>query len=349
MFNSKHYVPILRWKGAEGNALKNLRDSDKKRLTPLVELIPPRPVLKGIAKTLNQIVIKMPTEISEKWGKNPIFLDLWLIEQSSQVDSLKYIFSAAKKLGLHLIPVLNLKSSPDLVAATSNIVEENKTGLCLRLFCDDISSSELITKINNFLSAFGLNKKDIHLLVDFQISETDCSDQIKKLNNIPNILDWCTFTVASGAFPKDLTNFTLGHHMQARLDWNLWEECLKNSGLIRKPSFSDYTIQHPIYVEPVPGANVSASVRYTVKKHWLVMRGQGVRTEGSAGFAQYPAHARSLSKRDDFCGGDFSSGDAFIAEKAKDLNTKPGNATLWLTAGINHHITFVLDQISNLS
>jgi hypothetical protein len=40
MFGSKHYVPILRSKMAERLALRNLLQSDRRRITPLIELTP---------------------------------------------------------------------------------------------------------------------------------------------------------------------------------------------------------------------------------------------------------------------------------------------------------------------
>jgi hypothetical protein len=40
MFGSNHYVPILRSKMAERLALRNLLPSDRKRITPLIELTP---------------------------------------------------------------------------------------------------------------------------------------------------------------------------------------------------------------------------------------------------------------------------------------------------------------------
>ena len=42
MFDSKHYIPILKWKSAEIRALRDLSDEDKKHMTPLIELVLPK-------------------------------------------------------------------------------------------------------------------------------------------------------------------------------------------------------------------------------------------------------------------------------------------------------------------
>jgi hypothetical protein len=166
---------------------------------------------------------------------------------------------------------------------------------------------------------------------------------------IPNLLKWRTFTIASGAFPPDLTDLSVDLHFKDRTDWNAWFDQRK-SNLPRTPSFADYTIQHPIYKDPVRGSNPSASIRYTLENKWLIMRGQALRGKNTKGHAQYPAVARMVSEREEFFGENFSFGDRYIAEKGKDLNSKQtGTPRTWLRAGINHHLACTVSQISNLS
>src|ERR1700730_15756466 len=43
MFDSKHYVPILRWKAAEKEALEQLTSKEKESMTPLFEILMPQP------------------------------------------------------------------------------------------------------------------------------------------------------------------------------------------------------------------------------------------------------------------------------------------------------------------
>lgn len=111
------------------------------------------------------------------------------------------------------------------------------------------------------------------------------------------------------------------------------------------PVYGDYTIQCPTYSEAPQYANTSASVRYTYENYWVIMRGEGLRNPGGPGYSQYPANAQLLCEREEFCGSTFSSGDRYINDRA--LNpAKTGNASTWLQAGINHHITFVVRQIA---
>lgn len=135
--------------------------------------------------------------------------------------------------------------------------------------------------------------------------------------------------------------------MISRTDWSQWKSYQESvTGGVRRASYSDYTIQHPIYKELKFPPNYSASLRYTIENQWIVMRGQGVRTKGSSGHAQYPALASLLCERPEFCGGGFSYGDRYIYSQGQNiLNPNPGNAKTWIEAGLNHHMTYVVAQV----
>jgi hypothetical protein len=78
------------------------------------------------------------------------------------------------------------------------------------------------------------------------------------------------------------------------------------------------------------------------------MRGEGVRNDDGPGFAQWPANAKLLCGRPEYCGADFSDGDGCIRERSI-LGGKTGNAETWLRAGINHHLTFVVRQLARMA
>lgn len=367
MFDYKHYIPVLRWKAAEKEALEKLEDKQKKFLTPLIELIMPQPseyrVKEGdieriktpedlFHESLEKLQVKLPDiseEILKSWGLNPVFVDLSLIDFSLRLSGLNQILSSGVKLGLHLIPVVTLSSDSDLQANASLYAKESKNGLCLRLFRNDFKLSPS-DNINILLDKLQLPKKDTDLIIDFQITDDKCLEIKDFIVHIPNISEWRTFTIISGTFPKDLMLFTPDMHLIERSDWNCWLRQINSGDLVRKPAFGDYTIQHPIYAEPAPGSNPSASIRYTLFDKWIIMRGQGLRSANSAGHAQYPALAKLLIEREEFFGEDFSEGDSYIAKVGSDITTKvTGNPRTWLRAGINHHLACTASQVSNLS
>lgn len=258
---------------------------------------------------------------------------------------------------INIIPVIGFDSDLSMRKIAIDFAKQNKRGLCLRILRSDLNQELLSAQVKNLIQKNGLKEQNIDLIIDLQVvGEDDKPITISELINqkIPNLKEWRTFTVAGGAFPPDLTQFANPNRYDIpRLDWTNWIST--RNYLKRKPSFSDYTIQCPIYKEPVLDANPSASLRYTLRDKWIIMKGRALRPSGikkkkSPGFGQYPAQARLLSNQPEFFGKDFSEGDSYIAEKGKDLNTKAtGNPMTWLRAGINHHLACTANQVSSLS
>ncbi|KKS98264.1 MAG: hypothetical protein UV73_C0003G0206 [Candidatus Gottesmanbacteria bacterium GW2011_GWA2_43_14] len=367
MFDYKHYISVLRWKAAEREALGNLSDENKKSLTPLIELIMPQTTkykikeggverVKTPAELLDESIAKMnekipqiPEEILKYWGETPAFIDFSKVDFSIRSSGLQQILSLGLKLKLNLIPAVSLSSDDDVKLIVATHAKEYKLGLCLRLFRSDFTTA-LKSSIEEFLSKYNLSEAEVDLVLDFQITDSKCLDIEDFITQIPNISKWRTFTTISGTFPKDLMDFTPDMHFIDRADWNCWLSQINSGKLSRKPSFGDYTIQHPIYSEPAPGSNPSASIRYTLKDKWMLMRGQGLRSINSAGHAQYPALAHLLLEREEFFGKDFSEGDAYVEKIGSDISTKEtGNPRTWLRAGINHHMACTISQLASLS
>jgi len=276
----------------------------------------------------------------------PAFIDLNLIiDKSLQEEGFIGILGTGKTLGVILIPVISLNTDKALQKTIISSAKKNGFGICLKLFRSDFSiPGSLASNIQRFMQEHTLLEKDVDLLIDFKITDDQCLNLIPLSQEIPNIFKWRTFTFVSGAFPVDLTGCEIGRNDLPRLDWKYWISQMNLFQLERKPSFGDYTIQHPIYKPQTRFFAPSASIRYSLKENWLIMRGQKGQNK------QYLANAQLLSKLPEFFGGNFSEGDAFIMEKGKDLTIdKPGNAMSWLRAGINHHLACTADQIASLS
>ena len=198
------------------------------------------------------------------------------------------------------------------------------------------------------LSNLGISAQEADILVDLKVT-TDASIKLRDIcGRLPSLLAWRTFTVASGAFPEDLVDLAKNQqHKLMREDWLSWSSQNKRRPTLpRRPSFGDYTIQFPHYKKPVDFANPSASIRYTSESYWVIMRGEQLHGADSPGHAQYWANARLLCNREEFCGADYSKGDEYIYDKSQPTKN-PGTPQTWLRAGINHHLTFVINQIAS--
>lgn len=356
MLNSNHYVPILKWKRAEQGALKSLAGKYK-NITPLIQFVMPKAKptdqLEDVIKKFEEQLSETAKKIYEIWGNAPIFIDVSLLFSTElKAKSLETISVEGQKLGGSFIPVVYLNDEKQIKDSAIKIVKSTNSGLCLRLICSDFSD---MTKLNQDISSFislGLGEKEIDLLVDIKETEKSYDKYDKYIvlsQNILSLLKWRTFIFASGSFPKDLSECKLDEeNLLPRVDWMGWKNHSK--GLRRRPTFSDYTIQHPIYKETSQFFHPTSSIKYTLDESWLIMKGRKQK------FELYLASAAELIKDKRFYGENFSDGDKYISEKAKHFPVYmknpaikgTGSTETWLKAGINHHLVVVAHQISNL-
>jgi len=362
MFNSKHYVPILKWKRAEQSALKALGEEHKKHITPLIQFVMPKQKpqeqLEDVVLRFEKQISKIPEKIIEVWGNGPIFVDFSLLYTNLlKVKSLDAILRGGYKIRATFIPVIHLKDDLEIKKAACLLAKENKNGICLRLICPDFSDLDL-TKLHQdiaeFLSSMKLEENDVDLLIDIKEIGENGDKYIRYLGlsqKIQNLLKWRTFIFASGAFPKDLSECKIDEeNLIPRLDWINWMDQVNNKNLKRKPTFSDYTIQHPIYQEAVQFFHPTTSIKYTLENEWLIMKGERQKYE------KYLASAALLVNDKRFYGENFSKGDEYISEKAKHFaiyikNRKiggTGSTETWLKAGINHHLVLAAHQVAIL-
>ncbi len=362
----KSYIPILRWRAAEMNAIKKLSLSDRENVTPLVELVMPAPsfnedgeVVKTPKEKFMNSLPNITKDLFESCGQNTVFIDAHLLDSDIRASSLEQILFQ-DNFGLFMIPVTYIipvtSTNADKVTReiTVNYAKKSGHGLCIRIDKSHLQEDGVFSHVSYFVESNKLNIENTDLFIDLRVISEGfvIANLAKQLAEIPNLKKWRSFIIAGGVFPKDLTQFTAGDvHRLDRLDWKLWN-ALRDIQLPRVPSFSDYTIQCPDY-EPVniPG---SVSIRYTADENWWIFRGKKpgvinkITHEKGPGREQYIGHARTLKNRSFYKGVDYSFGDAEIARIAHPDNVRTGNPTTWLTIGINHHITLTAHQIASL-
>ncbi|MFA6586299.1 MAG: beta family protein [Candidatus Paceibacterota bacterium] len=366
MENIKSYIPILRWRPAEMSAIAKLFPKDRENITPLIEFIMPAPKTdkndyKKILENSKDVFKKRLPEVAEQMvkycGRDTVFVDVHLLDGDIRASMLAYILSSANSLDLfsipvvYIIPVMSTDADMETRKIAVEYAQKNKAGLCIRIDESHFNDKNLSDYIEKFLKENKLSIENTDILVDLKIIDKNTTSDfvVEKLASIPQIEKWRSVIMSGGSFPEDLSEFEKHTHNNIeRFDWKLWLDIFNNKKIKRKPIFSDYTIQHPIHRGHVVGVNTSASIRYTDEEEWKIWRGEGLRNEKGAGHQQYPAQAQLLVKQKYFKGASYSYGDEYTADRAKPENIKTGNPTTWLTAGINHHITLVSHQISNL-
>lgn len=356
-----HYMPVLKTKKGEFDAICDLFTIPDPRVNlasmlPLFQVANSQSLGEEWSSAYEKSLVQIADRILDCWGyQAPFLLDGPYMLDSTQHDGWHPMYHLCNRVisrEVRLVPVTGLDRSTLYQTAIKGLPSNKVPNIAIRLLQSDLAKPTLAIDLINLITAHGKLPEQVHIIIDFKYltAESPPYSYSHICELIPSIERWLTFTILGGAFPKDLTNCELGRNTIPRLEWVQWKEQSLGSALARKPSFGDYGIQHPIYDPYEPGRQGTASIRYTIDKEWVVMRGQKCKPGPSGPDAgQYIGHSILLVRTgSDFYGGDFSKGDQYILECSQEANG-PGNATKWVEVGFNHHITLVLDQISNFA
>lgn len=377
MFDHQHYVPILPWKLGERNAVRLLAHDDKRRMTPLLEISARRPPPKEEApqaqhpKAKGNWLDEMAHTIRDTWGPYfPVFVEVQpgrkgQFQALGIANRAERLFRTARSLDLKLVPVVRRTYGPMRQGAIKRIVSVDRRGVCIRLTRSDLVRPTLVTDLERLLSNVGLSPEQADLVLDLHVVDEKGFDLVLICAQVPFLSRWRSFTVAGGAFPPGVAKYNDGPNLVTRSEWCTWTAQIKR-GLPRIPTFGDYATQNPVPFDPDVHPTPCANIRYTTDRRWLVMKGKQLAskkqepTEPSP-FSQYPAMAALLEGMKDeqkqpyYQGPGYSKGDEYLHKMAEKYRNgtgsgrgNTGNPQTWLTAAVNHHLTYVVLQIAKL-
>ena len=350
------YTPILRWRQAEIQALRDL--NNKNNILPMMIFQYPTKILssndeKVFLQACGSMAETIPQEICSSWGDGrEFFADFDVIEPQKNKEKFANDFiKNATKLNLMPIPVVDPYDSIDFIKQIIALSQKHLDGkICLRLRGKDLTNPAQVVK--NFCSQYKIPELKLSIIADLldDTSEKSYADTLQALMKIETITLYDNLIIAASAFPIDMSKITDEKNTIAREEWNNWQKYCSAEKFLRYPTFADYTIRHPIYNPSAEFHLPSATIKYTLSKEWLFLRGKKGKNE------HYLSNASTFVKTPLFYGKDFSAGDEYIAKKGEFFETYrknptlkgTGNAREWIYAGINHHITVVADQLANL-
>ncbi|SMF83385.1 Beta protein [Azospirillum oryzae] len=362
MFDQNHYVPLLKCKRGELNAVAALTPAARRWMTPLFDLLYEAdfdPNASGIDAAFDARAVRYVPQLVQSWGINaPLFIDAGQVEAHARVGGTTHIvtavFSDARTAGLQAVPVTSFDRDPAYQAAVRNAVSIDSRGACLRLELADLDRPSLALDLANLMASIGAPADQCDVIVDLSAVDSVSNPGllarmiVAGLRALPYAAILRSLTLVGGAFPQALGGYAVGTHTIPRIDWLIYN-AVRGATLPRIPAYGDYATVHPVLgdIDPVL-VNPSASVRYTREDYWLVLRGQGVKTPGGGKYTQFYTHATTLVSHPDYCGSHFSAGDQEIHDIASGT-AKAGNLETWVRIGVNHHITFVAGQMSAIA
>lgn len=358
MFGGNHYVPLLKSKPGERDALAQLAPAAKSGLTPLIEVdsVPEDLDTGDPNRSLDRHCTLNIDPLAAAWGTTDrIFLDpIWVatLQSTTNQPGAEYVYQQAQAAGLQFVPVCGLRRGATELTAASN---HNARGVCLRIDEVDMASASLANDVNSFLGAVSKAATEVDLVLDLGVVYGSTVPRIlgvarAYLTLLPLLTQWRTVTLASCAFPANMAGIpSNGTTTIERTDWLTWQQLhAQRSGLARLPTFGDYAIQHPVPLEGFDPRYMasSANIRYTLDDSWLVLKGSSLRR--TPGSNQYSALATALIARQEFMQAGHCVGCHDITQCAGGAPLM-ANPTAWRRIGTVHHLSHVRLQIGRLA
>lgn len=353
----RHYVPLVKWKLGEYQALMRLSPASKDALTPLIE-IPPIGFdheNQRDAKTIDEHLLSFGRRLREKWQSRPCFVDLSLLEPTEEMANgshpVTHVFEQVRVNGCSAIPVIRLSSDRAYRRAVADAMAADRGGVSLRLTVRDFERTNLAGDVADLLTAVNIRAPDVDLVLDMetqphgQIARVFSRTMITLINEIPLLARWRSFVIAGTAYPENVSNIRPPFGMVPRTEWAIYKAVTAIlPATVRLPTYGDYTVSYPI----LPGIDMRmvdpiAKLRYTTENDWYIGRGAQVKANG---FEQYRAMCETLVDQPFFMGSGFSDGDRVIAECAAGTGST-GNLTVWASVATNHHLTQVVGDLAN--
>jgi hypothetical protein len=358
----KSYVPILKAKLGEFDALKNLRLSRKAQVTPLLDVPQFSDAAGEIpARTWDEHIRRKSERLIKSWGCDDaaIFVDFFDTDigarTSSGVHPIAGMFDLLRAANIMSIPVTGIGRDDSYQEAVATISTTDRRGMCVRVPREQLGSAYgLGNSLNELLSRMNTERTSTDLVLDFRKIGAEEIDDIRNtafriVSGLPAIQEWRSVSFAASSMPQSLATDVRGGTTGwiERLEFACWKSLADHSSK-RRIGFADYGIVHPdlAYYEDPKKLTVSATVKYTHQDRILVARGFSLKKVGGDGHEQYYKLAKDVVGVPGFSGENFSWGDEQIERRSRRADG-PGNPTSWIAFGTNHHLTLVADQVAS--
>ncbi|QCI63944.1 beta family protein [Phreatobacter stygius] len=347
------YVPSLRWRQGEYQALASLSDVAKSRVIPFI-------VIPEIEfdfeewcdkKTMQEHLEPFPRRFKDKWGMRPAWIDIHPKVQSQKMDDGKlpiaYVFDELSVLGNKAVPVTSLDATAAINAAVAKIVKRDGRGLGLRLRIEHVMKPGCKTALDALILASGVTPDQVDLIVDLGAPNyqpyTDFADAlIYALSLLGDLSVFRSYVLMGSAYPETVPLDKPGGELP-RHDWLFYKTFVGMLGpSMRVPNYGDYTIVNPEFTpKDMRLIKAGGKVVYTLPASWFIRKGGAFRDSPT----QMHDHCKTIVSSGNFRGASFSDGDSYIDQCAKHLKG-PSTLSYWKRVAINHHITHVLDDLA---
>jgi hypothetical protein len=351
------YVPALRWRQGEYQALARLAAAAKDRVVPFI-IIPevefdfetwqPK-------KKVQEHVQPFAGRFKAKWGRRPAWIGVHPAIADNPMDNggdiLSYVFDALRVLETNAIPAVPLDVAPSVGTSVQAIVATDGLGVAIAIRLEDLMKPGVRARIDRLAASLGAVLSEVDLVIDlgapnFEPYAAFAGALIKSMARLGDLHAFRNFVIIGTAIPETYKDVAKGADQLPRHDWLFYLTLISNMPIgMRQPNFGDYTIVHPKFT-PIDMRKIKSAGKlvYTTPKAWEIRKGGAFRDNPS----QMHDHCASIIASGRFSGAHYSSGDDYIA-KCGARTKGPSNQSWWKFVAINHHITHVLDDLATFA
>lgn len=348
------YVPALRWRQAEYQALLRLDSNAKDRVVPCItipelefdfELWKPK-------KTIEGHVRPFVTRFEKKWGKRPAWIGVHPNIADGLMDDgrdiLTHVFDGLRTFDAKAVPLVRLDAGKQMQSSVAAIIGLDGRGAAIAIRLEDLMKKDTFARLVAMFTALGIGEDEIDLLVDlgepnFEPYEAFSNALINALRRLGDLHRFRNFVLLGTAIPETFARVAKGQDELPRHDWLFFQTFLVSlpSGM-RRPVYGDYTIVHPDFTpQDMRKIKAAGKIVYTTGKSWWIRKGGAFRGNE----AQMHDHCAALVGSGAFKGEAYSYGDDYIA-KCAIRKASPSTLGRWKDVAINHHMMHVLEDLS---
>ncbi len=345
-------MPVLKFRQAEYQALLRLDETIKEALLPLFVIPPVEYDFEELRlkKTALEHVAKLSLRLKGKWGDGEFLLDIDMSLHSESLPSggglIPHIYSSILSEGLDPTPVLALSHSFEYFENIKEVIQSHKRRVAFRIDFEELAEPENLVKIKECLVFLELSEEQSTLIIDFK-DNADYSQNDSTCSLLSMLCGlWCMEEFRAVYFigtSLDLSQIKKPGIVQYRGDWDLYKAIWLGDFPIAV-GFGDYLVETP-YFSSIDMRKIkpAAKLVYSYAEAWKVLKG--------GAFRDNPAQMRNLCKElintpKVYMGHGYSPGDKRIYECSLGQGNT-GNLGTWKEAAISHHLTLVVNQLSN--
>lgn len=334
------YVPFLRWKKGEQDALRYLKDADRERLLPVADVLE---LEQGRKQS------KLVSQVVKSAGETyPIGVDLSdAFDGPVPHDDLADVCQQLVQAGVDAWPVVRARAA---LADLAGLFHLKPFAAIVVRVREGITFDELDAVLDGVRKTAG-KAKPIYLVLDMH-AMGNAEPTAKAAAVRKAVARYCAHpsltqvVIAGGSFPMTLAGMKQGiNNYVDRKELEVWQ-ALRADLECRAVVFGDYCVTNPEPLEDLDPTkiNPSAAIRYTLNTRWWVIRGAGTRSAGKGGMGQYNHLCDILVNHPDYSGVGYSYGDDRYHYHAQP-GSKTGNLMTWRRDATSHHLTLTVRTI----